>query len=108
MGSSRPACPVAPSVSSFGKTTVAVGMGPPEMQLSQRRHPRSYRLTVPTGRHVPLHGTTRPVEGSENGRLGPEVEAIVMAQPKVIANLAGHQIVKVIHVGGRLVNNVVR
>ena len=37
-----------------------------------------------------------------------DVEAIVMAQPKVIANLEGRQVVKVIHVGGRLVNIVVR
>ena len=37
-----------------------------------------------------------------------EIEAIVMAQPKVIANLEGKQVVKVIHVGGRLVNIVVR
>jgi leucyl-tRNA synthetase len=37
-----------------------------------------------------------------------ELEAIVMAQPKVIANLEGKQVVKVIHVGGRLVNIVAR
>ncbi len=37
-----------------------------------------------------------------------DLEAIVMAQPKVQANLAGRQVVKVIHVGGRLVNIVVR
>ena len=37
-----------------------------------------------------------------------EVEAIVMAQPRVLANLDGRQVVKVIHVGGRLVNIVVR
>jgi leucyl-tRNA synthetase len=37
-----------------------------------------------------------------------ELEAIVMAQPKVQANLEGKQVVKVIHVGGRLVNIVVR
>jgi len=37
-----------------------------------------------------------------------ELEAIVMAQPKVQAHLAGMQVVKVIHVGGRLVNIVVR
>ncbi len=37
-----------------------------------------------------------------------ELEAIVMAQPKVQANLDGKQVVKVIHVGGRLVNIVVR
>ncbi len=37
-----------------------------------------------------------------------EIEAIVMAQPKIIANLEGKQVVKVIHVGGRLVNIVVR
>jgi leucyl-tRNA synthetase len=37
-----------------------------------------------------------------------DLEAIVMAQPKIIANLEGKQVVKVIHVGGRLVNIVVR
>jgi leucyl-tRNA synthetase len=37
-----------------------------------------------------------------------ELEALVMAQPKVQANLDGKQVVKVIHVGGRLVNIVVR
>jgi leucyl-tRNA synthetase len=37
-----------------------------------------------------------------------ELEAVVMAQPKVIANLEGREVVKVIHVGGRLVNIVVR
>ena len=37
-----------------------------------------------------------------------ELEAIVMAQPKVQANLEGKTVVKVIHVGGRLVNIVVR
>ncbi len=37
-----------------------------------------------------------------------EIEAIVMAQPKVQANLKGKTVVKVIHVGGRLVNIVVR
>jgi leucyl-tRNA synthetase len=37
-----------------------------------------------------------------------EIERIVLAQPKVQANLEGRQVVKVIHVGGRLVNIVVR
>lgn len=37
-----------------------------------------------------------------------ELEAIVMAQPRIIANLEGRQVVKVIHVGGKLVNIVVR
>ena len=37
-----------------------------------------------------------------------ELEAVVMAQPKVRANLDGRELVKVIHVGGRLVNIVVR
>ena len=36
------------------------------------------------------------------------IEALVMAQPKVQANLEGKQVLKVIHVGGRLVNIVVR
>jgi leucyl-tRNA synthetase len=37
-----------------------------------------------------------------------EVEAIVMAQPRIIASLEGKQVIRVIHVGGRLVNIVVR
>ena len=37
-----------------------------------------------------------------------EIEAIVMAQPRILANVEGKQVVKVIHVGGRLVNIVVR
>ena len=37
-----------------------------------------------------------------------ELEAIVMAQPRIVANLEGKQVVKVIHVGGRLVNIVAR
>jgi leucyl-tRNA synthetase len=37
-----------------------------------------------------------------------EIEALVMAQPKVRSNLEGKTVVKVIHVGGRLVNIVVR
>jgi leucyl-tRNA synthetase len=37
-----------------------------------------------------------------------DLEAIVMAQPKVRANLEGRDVVKVIHVSGRLVNIVVR
>ena len=32
----------------------------------------------------------------------------MLAQPKVQANLEGKQVVKVIHVGGKLVNIVVR
>jgi leucyl-tRNA synthetase len=37
-----------------------------------------------------------------------ELEAIVMAQPRIVATLEGREVVKVIHVGGRLVNIVVR
>jgi leucyl-tRNA synthetase len=37
-----------------------------------------------------------------------EIEAMVTSQPKVQANLEGKTVVKVIHVGGRLVNIVVR
>ncbi len=37
-----------------------------------------------------------------------EIEAIVIAQPKVRANLEGKTVVKVIRVSGRLVNIVVR
>ena len=40
--------------------------------------------------------------------LNPTTLQIVLAQPKVQANLEGKQVVKVIHVGGKLVNIVVR
>ena len=37
-----------------------------------------------------------------------EIERLVMARPKVQANLDGLSVVKVVHVPGRLVNIVVR
>ena len=36
------------------------------------------------------------------------IEALVLARPKVQANLEGHSVVKIVHVGGRLVNIVIR
>jgi leucyl-tRNA synthetase len=57
---------------------------------------------------VQINGKLRDKVSVAPGLPQDEVEAIVMAQPKVIANLEGKQVVKVIHVGGRLVNIVVR
>jgi leucyl-tRNA synthetase len=57
---------------------------------------------------VQINGKLRDKVLVAPGLSEAEVEAIVMAQPKVIANLEGHTVVKVIHVGGRLVNIVVR
>ena len=57
---------------------------------------------------VQINGKLRDRVSVTPGLPQDEVEAIVMAQPKVIANLEGKQVVKVIHVGGRLVNIVVR
>jgi leucyl-tRNA synthetase len=37
-----------------------------------------------------------------------EIERLVMARPKVQSNLAGRDVVRVVHVPGRLVNIVVR
>jgi leucyl-tRNA synthetase len=37
-----------------------------------------------------------------------ELEAIVLARPKIVAALDGKQPLKVIHAGGKLVNVVVR
>ncbi|MFO7531063.1 MAG: hypothetical protein R6W93_01290, partial [Candidatus Limnocylindrales bacterium] len=57
---------------------------------------------------VQVNGKLRDKVSVAPGLSQDEIEAIVMAQPKVIANLDGKQVVKVIHVGGRLVNIVVR
>ncbi len=57
---------------------------------------------------VQVNGKLRDKVSVAPGLPQEEIEAIVMAQPKVIANLEGKQVVKVIHVGGRLVNIVVR
>jgi leucyl-tRNA synthetase len=57
---------------------------------------------------VQVNGKLRDKVSVAPGLSQDEIEAIVMAQPKVVANLEGRQVVKVIHVGGRLVNIVVR
>jgi leucyl-tRNA synthetase len=57
---------------------------------------------------VQVNGKLRDKVLVAPGLSGSELEAIVMAQPRVIANLEGRQVVKVIHVGGRLINIVVR
>jgi leucyl-tRNA synthetase len=57
---------------------------------------------------VQVDGKLRDRVSVAHGLSLAEIEAIVMAQPKVIANLDGRQVVKVIHVGGRLVNIVTR
>jgi leucyl-tRNA synthetase len=57
---------------------------------------------------VQINGKLRDKVSVAPGLPEDEIEAIVMAQPKVQANLEGKQVVKVIHVGGRLVNIVVR
>jgi leucyl-tRNA synthetase len=38
----------------------------------------------------------------------PELEALVLARPKIVAALEGKAPLKVIHAGGKLVNIVVR
>jgi leucyl-tRNA synthetase len=57
---------------------------------------------------VQVNGKLRDKVSVAPGLSPAQIEAIVMAQPKIIANLEGKQVVKVIHVGGRLVNIVVR
>ena len=57
---------------------------------------------------VQVNGKLRDMVLVAAGLSEAEVEAVVLAQPRVIANLDGRQVVKVIHVGGRLVNIVVR
>jgi leucyl-tRNA synthetase len=55
-----------------------------------------------------VNGKLRDKVSVAPGLSEAEIQAIVMAQPKVVANLEGKQVVNVIHVGGRLVNIVVR
>jgi leucyl-tRNA synthetase len=57
---------------------------------------------------VQINGKLRDKVQVAPGLPQDELEALVMAQPKVQANLEGKTVVKVIHVGGRLVNIVVR
>ncbi len=57
---------------------------------------------------VQINGKLRDKVQVAPGLPQDELEEIVMAQPKVQANLEGKTVVKVIHVGGRLVNIVVR
>ncbi|CAN5489010.1 hypothetical protein BH24CHL9_BH24CHL9_15850 [soil metagenome] len=57
---------------------------------------------------IQVNGKLRDLVRVAPGLPQDEIEAIVMARPKVIANIDGKQVVKVIHVGGRLVNIVVR
>ena len=57
---------------------------------------------------VQVNGKLRDLVHVAPGLPEAEVEAIVMVCPKVRANIDGRQVVKVIHVGGRLVNIVVR
>ena len=57
---------------------------------------------------VQVNGKLRDVVPMAPGLPPDEIEAIVMARPKVQANLEGVSVVKVVHVPGRLVNIVVR
>jgi leucyl-tRNA synthetase len=57
---------------------------------------------------VQINGKLRDLVPMAAGLAQAEIESLVMARPKVQANLDGKTVVKVIHVPGRLVNIVVR
>jgi leucyl-tRNA synthetase len=57
---------------------------------------------------VQVNGKLRDLVRMAPGLPRDEVERLVLAQPKVRANLDGKEVIKVIHVDGRLVNIVVR
>ena len=57
---------------------------------------------------VQVNGKLRDLVPVATGLSQAEIETLVMARPKVQANLEGKTVVKVIHVPGRLVNIVVR
>jgi leucyl-tRNA synthetase len=103
--------PVAPHIAEelWSRRLGAIGL--PWTSIHQERWPvfepdlvAAEQVEVP----VQVNGKLRDKVLVAPGLSEAEVEAIVMAQPRVIANLEGKQVVKVIHVGGRLVNIVVR
>jgi leucyl-tRNA synthetase len=57
---------------------------------------------------VQVNGKLRDLVPMAPGLAQDEIERLVLARPKVQANLVGVTVVKIIHVGGRLVNIVVR
>ena len=57
---------------------------------------------------VQVNGRLRDLVPMAAGLSQSEIETIVMARPKVLANLEGRQVARVIHVAGRLVNIVAR
>ena len=57
---------------------------------------------------VQVNGKLRDLVPMAAGLDQAEVERLVLARPKVQANLEGHTVVKIVHVGGRLVNIVIR
>jgi leucyl-tRNA synthetase len=57
---------------------------------------------------VQVNGKLRDLVPVAVGLSQDEIERLVMARPKVQANLEGREVVRVVHVGGRLVNIVVR
>jgi leucyl-tRNA synthetase len=57
---------------------------------------------------VQVNGKLRDLVPVAVGLAQDEIERLVMSRPKVQANIEGHEVVRVVHVGGRLVNIVVR
>ena len=57
---------------------------------------------------VQVNGKLRDLVPMSAGLTAAEIELVIMARPKVQSNLAGRQVVRVIHVQGRLVNIVAR
>ena len=55
---------------------------------------------------VQVNGKLRDLVPMAAGLPEPEIERLVMAREKVQAQLEGKHVVRVIHVGGRLVNIV--
>ncbi len=57
---------------------------------------------------VQVNGKLRDLVPMAPGLDQAQIEQLVLARPKVQANLEGHTVVKIVHVGGRLVNIVIR
>jgi leucyl-tRNA synthetase len=103
--------PVAPHIAEELWSRRLAAAGEPWVSVHAQTWP-GYDADLVTAEQIELpvqvNGKLRDKVLVPTGLPEAEIEAIVMAQPKVIANLEGKQVLKVIHVGGRLVNIVAR
>jgi leucyl-tRNA synthetase len=103
--------PVAPHIAEELWSRRLAAAGEPWRSVHAERWPVfDPELVAAEGIELPVqvNGKLRDLVPMPAGLPEAEIERLVMARPKVLAHLDGKEVVKVIHVGGRLVNIVVR